>query len=269
MKKIRKVVIPAAGLGSRLYPLTRAQPKEMLPIVDRPVIHYVVEEAVSSGIEQVLIIIGKGKESVINYFDSDNFTELKDEYGFDKIPEIFFIRQREPKGLADAIRYADGFIENEPFMVLLGDTIYTTWSKYSISMQLSKIFERENKPIIAVEKVKVADLKSYGIIAGEKVHDRLWHIIDAVEKPEPGRAPSNMGITGAYIFTDDIFRYIKKLVPGKNGEYQLTDAIKSMCKDMDVYGYEFDGKRYDIGTKELWLKTFIEFARKDRRFKLE
>ncbi|MDE1768783.1 MAG: NTP transferase domain-containing protein [Candidatus Micrarchaeota archaeon] len=267
MGKIRKVVIPAAGLGTRLYPLTRGQPKEMLPIVDKPVIHYVVEEAVKAGIEEILIIIGRGKESVINYFDSNNFdSNLDREYGFDKFPEIFFVRQKEPKGLADAINCARGFVGEEPFLVLLGDTIYTTQSKDAVAKQLVKAFESKDAPIIAVEKIGQSEIKYYGIIDGKKVSDRLWLIKDAVEKPDPKDAPSNMGIAGAYVLTSDIFNYIDRLSKGKNGEYQLTDALKAMAKETEVYGYEFEGRRYDIGTKERWIDAFIEFAKGDKKF---
>lgn len=266
--KIRKVVIPAAGMGSRLYPLTRAQPKEMLPIVDKPVIHYVVEEAIKGGLDEILIVIGKGKEAVINYFDS-SLSQAQDEYGFDKFPEIYFVRQKEPRGLADAVNCAHKFVGDDPFVVLLGDTIYTTSSKESVVKQITKAAESKSASTIAIQKVKEAEMKFYGIISGKAVGDRMWLLDGAVEKPDPKDAPSDMGITGIYAFTNEIFDYINKLEKGRNGEYQITDAIKAMCKNSEVYGYEFEGKRYDIGNKELWLRTFIEFAQKDKRFNLK
>jgi UTP--glucose-1-phosphate uridylyltransferase len=259
--KIKKVVIPAAGLGRRFYPLTRAQPKEMLPIVDKPVIHYVVEEAVKSGLEEILIIVGKGKDAIINYFDRNDLDEsATEDYGFRNLPDIYFIRQKEQNGLADAVRYAKGFVGDEPFVVLLGDTIYKTNASETVTKQCINIYERYNKPTIAVEEVKQEKIKDYGIIDGDNIEDNLWRITDLVEKPKPEDAPSNIGITGIYLLEPDIFDYINKIKPGANGEYQLTDALKLLCKDKELLGYRFDGTRYDIGTKEQWIKTFIEFS---------
>ncbi|MEM3860573.1 MAG: UTP--glucose-1-phosphate uridylyltransferase [Candidatus Micrarchaeaceae archaeon] len=260
--KIKKAVIPAAGLGKRFYPLTRAQPKEMLPIVDKPVIHYVVEEAVKSGIEEILIIVGKGKDSIINYFDkSDLDNGLEKEFGLDKFPNIYFVRQKEQKGLADAVYYSKGFVGDEPFVVLLGDTIYRTNTTKTVTKQILDIYEEKAAPIIAVEKVSQEKIKDYGIIDGKQINKHIWKITDLIEKPNPKYAPSNIGITGIYALEPNIFEYIKKIKPGVNGEYQLTDALKLLCKDKPIFGYIFNGKRYDIGTKEMWIKSFLEFSK--------
>ena len=260
--KVKKVVIPAAGLGKRFYPLTRAQPKEMLPIVDKPVIHYVVEEAVKSGLNEILIIVGKGKDAIINYFDKTNiYADLEKDYKIDDFPNIYFIRQKEQLGLADAIRYTKGFVGDEPFVVLLGDTIYKSSISLTVTQQLIKMYSKQKSPVIAVEEVPKNKIKDYGIIKGNEINDKLWIINDLVEKPEIKNAPSNIGVTGAYILEPDIFEYINKIKIGVNNEYQLTDALKLLCKDKDLFGYKFEGKRYDIGTKELWIKAFLEFSK--------
>ena len=259
---IKKVVIPAAGLGKRFYPLTRAQPKEMLPIVDKPVIHYVVEEAIRSGLDEILIIVGKGKDAIINYFDKANlYEDLEKEYGIDNFPNIYFIRQKEQLGLADAIRYAKGFVGNEPFVVLLGDTIYRSNNQFTVTQQLINLYTERKLPVIAIEEVSKEKIKDYGIINGNKISENVWLIKDLVEKPQAASAPSNLGITGAYILEPDIFDYINNIKIGVNNEYQLTDALKLLCKDKSLLGYKFKGKRYDIGTKELWIKTFLEFSK--------
>ncbi|MBE5728107.1 UTP--glucose-1-phosphate uridylyltransferase [Candidatus Parvarchaeota archaeon] len=264
MNKIRKAVIPAAGLGSRMYPLTRAQPKEMLPVLDKPVIHYVVDEILSTGINQILIIVGKGKESIINYFDS---SELDSKFNINPdFPEIFFVRQREQKGLADAIRYARKFVNDEPFLVFAGDTIYKSNTNKTIAKQLIDIFDKTNSTSVCLEEVPTEKIKNYGIIEGKEVEDNLYLINKMVEKPEVNEAPSNLAITAAYALTPNIFYYIDKIKPGKGGEYQLTDALNLMCKEDKVFGTEINGKRYDIGSKELWVEAFVEFAKNDSRF---
>lgn len=265
--KVRKVVIPAAGLGTRLYPLTRAQPKEMLPILDKPVIHYVVEDAVNAGLDEILIIVGKGKEAIINYFDkSEMDSKNKDDYGLSNFPDIYFVRQKEQKGLANAVSYAKNFVGDEPFVLLLGDTIYKVNEKNTVTSQLLKIFEKEESPVIGLERVEKDAVKNYGIIKGDQIRDRLWRVRDMVEKPDPEKAPSNLAATAQYVLTSDIFSYIKKIGPGKSGEYQLTDALRLLCEERPLMGYEVIGKRYDVGLKELWVKTFLEFAREDPRF---
>jgi len=256
---IRKVVIPAAGAGKRFYPLTRAMPKEMLPILDKPVIHYVVEEAVKSGIDEILIIVGHGKDAIINYFDYNNMDEELDNYGIRDFPSIYFIRQKQPLGLGDALRYAEKFVGEELFVVLLGDTIYVSETKKTVLKQLLDVYEETKTPLIAVEEVSIDKIKDYGIISGKKVKNNLWKIDHLIEKPEPDEAPSNLGITGIYILDNKIFDYLKKIKKGKNNEYQLTDALNLYAKENDLYASTFKGKRYDIGTKELWYKTYMEF----------
>lgn len=264
--KIRKAVIPAAGLGLRFYPLTRAQPKEMLPVLDKPVIHYVVDEAVRSGLDEILIIIGAGKDSIINYFDVNKMDERFLGHGFDSFPDIFFVRQKAQLGLGDSIRYAEKFVNGDPFVVLLGDTIYRSSISETVTTQLINVFRRYEKSTIAVEKVPYEKISDYGIISGKQIEPGIWEIESMKEKPKPEEALSDMGITGTYVLTDDIFQKIQDLRPSKNGEYQLTDALAALSEVHMTIGSEFKGKRYDIGTKELWIKAFFEFARDDQRF---
>ncbi|MHB1507120.1 MAG: UTP--glucose-1-phosphate uridylyltransferase [Cuniculiplasma sp.] len=265
MERIRKAVIPAAGMGKRFYPLTRAQPKEMLPILDKPVIHYVVQEAVNSGLDEILIIVGYGKDAIINYFDRHPLDDVMDSYGISNLPSIFFVRQKEQKGLADAVRYAESFVSNDPFVVLLGDTIYESPEKTSTSYLLDAYYKYHN-PCISVEKVPKQKVRDYGIVDVEPYFD-IMKIKNIVEKPEINQAPSDLGATGAYVLDWKIFEALKEIEPGKNGEYQLADAFNIVCKDDEMLASMLVGKRYDIGTKELWVSTFIEFAKRDNRFK--
>ena len=267
LAKIRKCVIPAAGIGSRFYPLTRAQPKEMLPILDRPVIHYVVEEAIKSGLDEILIVIGTGKDSIINYFDKHPLDDKIENSGVIDFPDIYFIRQKSPLGLADSIKYAKGFTSGDPFVVLLGDTIYRSSSKITVAKQLINLYDKYTSPCLSLEAVPKEKMKDYGMVKADRISGDIVKINGVVEKPALSESPSNLGITGIYAFEPDIYDYISRIKPGKNGEYQLSDAIDLMCKDRDVYGQIIKGKRYDIGTKELWVRTFIEFANSDRRFK--
>jgi len=259
---IKKIVIPAAGTGKRFYPLTRAMPKEMLPILDKPVIHYVVEEAVKSGLDEILIIVGHRKDAIINYFDYNSMDEELDNYGIRDFPSIYFIRQKHPLGLGDALRYAEKFIGEEPFVVLLGDTIYVSETKKTVLKQLLDVYEEIKYPLIAIEEVSIDKIKDYGIISGKKVKNNLWKIDYLVEKPEPDEAPSNLAVAGLYILNNKIFDYLKKIKKGKNNENQLTDALNLYVKENDLYASTFKGKRYDIGTKELWYKNFVEFLGK-------
>lgn len=267
MANIRKCVIPAAGIGSRFYPLTRAQPKEMLPILDRPVIHYVVEEAVKSNLDEILIIVGAGKDAIINYFDKHPLDDRTENSGIIDFPDIYFIRQKSQSGLADSIRYAKGFTSDEPFVVLLGDTIYRSSIKGTVTQQLLDIYEKYNSPSLSLEAVPKEKMRDYGMVKTEDISKDIVRITGVVEKPDPEKSPSNLGITGIYAFQDDIYDYISRIRPGRNNEYQLSDAIDIMSKERDVYGHIIKGKRYDIGTKELWIKTFIEFATLDERFR--
>lgn len=259
--RIRKCVIPAAGKGKRFYPLTRAQPKEMLPLLDKPVIQYVVEEAVNSGLDEILIIVGSGKEAIINYFDKHELDETMDNYGIKDLPDIYFIRQKEQKGLADAIKYAKGFTGDEDFVVLLGDTIYSSADNTAVTSQLIQQYSKLRRPVIAVEKVAPEDVPNYGIVEPEALDGNLLRIKGVVEKPDVSQAPSDLGITGIYIFQPDIYSYISTLRPGKNNELQLTDAIDAIAKEQEVYAYIINGKRYDIGNKQMWYMTFLEFLK--------
>ena len=262
MDRIRKVVIPAAGMGKRFYPLTRAQPKEMLPILDKPVIHYVVEEAVKSGLDEILIVVGYGKDAIINYFDKHPLDEEMDFYGIGEFPDIYFVRQKEQKGLADAIRYAQHFTGKDDFVVLLGDTIYRSETPETVTSQLLNFYQVKHNPCMMVEPVTQEKVKDYGIIdANQDQTDKsIFQVKGVVEKPDQNNAPSNLGITGIYIFGNYVYDYLKKIGLGKNGEYQLSDAYNLMIKDMKVFALRMKGKRYDIGSKELWIRTFVEFA---------
>ena len=260
--RIRKCVIPAAGMGTRFYPLTRAQPKEMLPILDKPVIHYVVEEAVNSGLDEILIIVGAGKDSIINYFDRHKLDDRFDDYGLKNIPDIYFVRQKEQKGLADAITYGHKFTEDDNFVVLLGDTIYKSQDSQTVTSHIISEFLKLKSPIVAVEKIPKEKVIDYGVVEvhnGNMPLENPFKINGVIEKPEIFNAPSDMGITGIYAFHSDIFDYISLLSPGKNNELQLSDAINGMAREKDVFAMVINGKRYDIGSKELWYKTFVEF----------
>lgn len=267
MERIRKCVIPAAGLGKRFYPLTRAQPKEMLPILDKPVIHYVVEEAVLSGLDEVLIIVGSGKDAIINYFDKHILDNEMDRYGISNLPNIYFVRQKEQKGLADAIRYAKGFTGNEDFVVLLGDTIYRSNLKKTVTADILDSYYKTGDSIIAVETVPAEKIQDYGIVDVGLPDNGLYKIKKVVEKPQISDAPSRLGITGIYVMNKNIFNFLDKIKPGKNGEYQVADAYNLFINEYNLYAKIINGVRYDIGTKELWVKAFIDFARNDIRFR--
>ena len=248
-------------MGKRFYPLTRAQPKEMLPVLDKPVIHYVVEEAVNSGLHEILIIVGAGKDSIMNYFDKHSLDDTMDDYGFRDLPEIYFVRQKEQRGLADAISYAQKFTGDENFVVLLGDTIYRTNDYQTVTSHVVREFTRIGGTVVAVEKVPREKVVDYGIVDPATRNENLFKIRGVVEKPDGSLAPSDLGITGIYAFQPGIYNYISGLSPGKNNELQLSDAINSMANEQDVFGYRINGKRYDVGTKEMWYRTFIEFSK--------
>ena len=263
MQKIKKCVIPAAGTGSRFYPLTRAQPKEMLPILDKPVIHYVVEEAVNSGLDEILIIVGAGKDAIINYFDRHNLDEKMDKYGLKNFPDVYFVRQKEQKGLADAVRYARNFTGDEDFVVLLGDTIYVSNDESTVTSRIIDTYYKYRQPVIAVEEVPEYKFRDYGMISGEERENGIYSVKGIVEKPTVEEAPSNLGITGIYVLGSYIYDYLSDIKPGMNGEYQLAEAYNLLVKERDVIATKIDGKRYDIGTKEMWIKTFLEFAKRE------
>jgi UTP--glucose-1-phosphate uridylyltransferase len=262
---ITKAVIPAAGLGTRFLPATKAQPKEMLPVVDKPVIQYVVEEAIASGIEDILIITGKGKRAIEDHFDK---SEIERGNAFlDEIDammnhvNLLYTRQREPQGLGDAVYYAKSFVGNDAFALLLGDTITIP----ECTKELMKKYEEYKTSIIAVEEVPKEKISSYGIIKGKAVEGDIHLVEDLVEKPLPEEAPSNLGIIGRYVLTPAIFDAIERTTPGKGNEIQLTDALRLVRER--IYAYVYRGRRYDIGNKLDWLKSNIELSLADERFK--
>jgi UTP--glucose-1-phosphate uridylyltransferase len=270
---IKKAVIPAAGYGTRFLPATKSQPKEMIPIIDTPVIQYVVEEAVASGITDILMIIGKGKRAIEEYFDrspvlEESLLKKQDLKTLDKIrsisnlANIHFVWQKEMNGLGDAILHARYHVNNEPFAILLGDTLVKS-EDGPVTKQLIDVYEKHQSSVIALEEVKPEMVHRYGIIDGQLVSDNVFKANDWIEKPTPDEAPSNLAVASRYIFTPDIFEYLEKTPPGKNNEIQLTDAMREMVKTKAMYGLKFNGKRYDIGNKLGFLKTNLEFALED------
>lgn len=268
MKKVRKAIIPAAGLGTRFLPATKAMPKEMLPIIDKPTIQYIVEEAIESGIEDIIIVTGKGKRAIEDHFDhAFELESILTEKGKLKILEevrrpsgfdIHYIRQKEPRGLGHAVWCARRFIGDEPFAVLLGDDIVQ--GEDPCLRQLIRQFERMQSSIIGVQPVPNHETQRYGIIDGYEREDGLYHIRSLVEKPIPGTAPSNLAIMGRYILTPEIFQVLEWQEPGAGGEIQLTDAIRRLNEMQDVYACQFDGFRYDVGEKLGFIMTTLRFA---------
>lgn len=273
MNKVRKAIIPAAGLGTRFLPATKAQPKEMLPIVDKPTLQYIIEEAISSGIEEILIITGRNKKSIEDHFDKSIELEVELEksgkkelldmvrYISDMI-NIQYIRQKEPRGLGHAILCAKSFINNEPFAVILGDDIVDSPQKPCLK-QLIDVYEEYNTTILGVQKVDKKDVNKYGIVKGKHIDDKIYLIKDLVEKPEIDKAPSNIAILGRYILKPDLFSILENQKPGKNNEIQLTDALKTLSETQAMYAYEFEGRRYDVGEKFGFLQATVEFALKN------
>ncbi|CAB1262506.1 UTP--glucose-1-phosphate uridylyltransferase GalU [Clostridium sp. MT-14] len=268
---IKKAVIPAAGLGTRFLPATKAQPKEMLPIVDKPTIQYIVEEAVSSGIEEILIITGKNKRSIEDHFDKS--VELEDELeknnktdllklvqNISNMVDIYYIRQREPKGLGHAVSLAKNFIQDEPFAVMLGDDIVD--NRIPCLRQLIDCYEKHRGSILGVQPVKKSAVSKYGIVDGTKIGDKIYRVKSLVEKPDAKEAPSNMAILGRYITTPKIFEILERTIPDKNGEIQLTDALRALAKIEPMYAYNFKGRRYDAGDKLGFLEANIYYALK-------
>ena len=273
---IKKAVIPAAGLGTRFLPATKAQPKEMLPIIDTPVIQYVVQEAVDSGIEDILIITGRGKRSIEDHFDKNfeleaRIIEKEEESLYTQIKHIedmaniHFIRQKELNGLGDAIRYARNHCEGEPFAVLLGDTIID--SVIPVTQQMIDVYNQFQKTVIAVETVPKDKVSRYGIVGGAKVSDNIMELDQLIEKPSVKEAPSNLAIAGRYILTPQIFDALEKTARGKGNEIQLTDALRILQKQESLYSITIEGKRYDIGNKLDYIKTTIEYGLKRDEFK--
>ncbi|WP_071392647.1 UTP--glucose-1-phosphate uridylyltransferase GalU [Bacillus tuaregi] len=269
MKKVRKAIIPAAGLGTRFLPATKAMPKEMLPIVDKPTIQYIVEEAIQSGIEDIIIVTGKGKRSIEDHFDhaveleqnlisKEKFQLLEEVRNIANMVDIHYIRQKEPKGLGHAVWCARNFIGDEPFAVLLGDDIVQADTPC-----LQQLMEQHNKTlssVIGVQRVPDSETHRYGIIDPMDSFGRSYQVRNFVEKPAQGTAPSNLAIIGRYIFTPEIFMFLDKQQVGAGGEIQLTDAIQELNQIQRVFAYEFEGKRYDVGEKLGFIETTIEFA---------
>ena len=269
--KVKKAIIPAAGLGTRFLPATKAQPKEMLPIVDKPTIQYIIEEAIASGIEEILIITGRNKKSIEDHFDKSIELELELEKSgksdllelvrdISDMVDIHYIRQKEPKGLGHAIHCAKTFVGNEPFAVLLGDDVVDS-SKPCLK-QLIDCFNEYNTTILGVQTVPKESVSKYGIVNGIHIEDRVYKVKDLVEKPSIEEAPSNVAILGRYIITPEIFNILENTKPGKGGEIQLTDALKTLIGQEAMYAYNFEGKRYDVGDKLGFLQATIEFALK-------
>lgn len=270
MRKIRKAVIPAAGLGTRFLPATKAQPKEMLPIVDKPTIQYIVEEAVASGIEDIIIVTGRGKRAIEDHFDRSIELETFLERGakgklldlvqdIARMVDIYYVRQKEALGLGHAIYSARKFIGNEPFAVLLGDDII--YSEVPCLKQMMECYERYGSSIVGVQEVPPEDTSKYGIVDGVAFADRLYRARDLIEKPALEDAPATrLAIMGRYILNPVIFEILEDLPPGKGGEIQLTDGLKQLSAIQEIFAYEFDGRRYDVGDKLGFLQATIEFA---------
>jgi UTP--glucose-1-phosphate uridylyltransferase len=269
MKRVRKAIIPAAGLGTRFLPATKAMPKEMLPIIDKPTIQYIVEEAVASGIEDIIIVTGKGKRAIEDHFDIAHELEqnLLEKGKFDilekvryatNLADIHYIRQKEPKGLGHAVWCARNFIGDEPFAVLLGDDIVQ--SKTPCLKQLITIYEETHSSVIGVQSVPDDETHRYGIVEPLDQVGRRYQVNNFIEKPKAGTAPSNLAILGRYILTPEIFMFLEQQETGAGGEIQLTDAIQKLNQIQRVFAYDFEGKRYDVGEKSGFVKTTIEFA---------
>ncbi|RXT04512.1 UTP--glucose-1-phosphate uridylyltransferase GalU [Ammoniphilus sp. CFH 90114] len=276
--KVRKAIIPAAGLGTRFLPATKAMPKEMLPIVDKPTIQYIVEEAVESGIEEIIIVTGKGKRAIEDHFDcafeleqnlveKQKFDLLEEVRHSTNIADIHYIRQKEPRGLGHAIWCARKFIGDEPFAVLLGDDIIQ--AEKPCLQQMIEIFDEYQSSLIGVKEVAQDKVSRYGIVDAFPLSDRIYNIVSLIEKPSKEEAPSNLAIMGRYVLTPGVFKILEEQKPGAGGEIQLTDAIQKLTSSETVIAYNFLGDRYDVGQKFEYIKTSIEFALKHPEIKDE
>lgn len=268
---VKKAIIPAAGLGTRFLPATKSQPKEMLPIVDKPTLQYIIEEAINSGIEEILIITGRNKKSIEDHFDKSVELELELEHKGKKemlemvqeisnMVNIHYIRQKEPKGLGHAIYCAKSFIGDEPFAILLGDDIVD--SEVPCLKQLINAYDEYKTSILGVQEVVMENVDKYGILNCKFIENRIYKVKDMIEKPSIEEAPSNIAILGRYIITPAIFDILESQEPGKGGEIQLTDALRKLAKHEAIYAYNFEGKRYDVGDKLGFLEATIDFALK-------
>ncbi|MFN3476008.1 MAG: UTP--glucose-1-phosphate uridylyltransferase GalU [Candidatus Methylomirabilales bacterium] len=269
--RIRKAVFPAAGLGTRFLPATKAQPKEMLPIVDKPTIQYVVEEAVASGIEHIIIVTGRGKNAIEDHFDRSLELELilfrkgredllEEVRKVSELISVCYIRQKEPLGLGHAILVTRDLVGDEPFAVLLGDDIID--SHVPCLKQLMMVYEKYRCSVVGIQRVTKEEISSYGVIEAKPIEDRIYQITDMVEKPDPEEAPSDLAIIGRYLLTPEIFPILERTPSDRGGEIQLTDALKSLLRQQAIYGLEFQGKRYDAGNKLGFLKATVEYALK-------
>jgi UTP--glucose-1-phosphate uridylyltransferase len=269
-RDVRIAVIPAAGLGTRFLPATKAQPKEMLPIVDKPCIQYIIEEAIDSGIEDILIITGRNKRAIEDHFDRAVELEmtLKEQGKYDLLGlvqelsrvTIHYVRQKEPKGLGHAVLCAKHFVGNEPFAVLLGDDIVD--AEVPVLKQLMDVYEGCGGSVLGVQEVPLERVPSYGIVKPIPVSERLWRAEDLVEKPSIEEAPSRLAVLGRYIISPAIFDILETTPPGRGGEIQLTDALKTLSESEPIYAYEFEGRRYDVGDKQGFLEATVDFALK-------
>jgi UTP--glucose-1-phosphate uridylyltransferase len=269
--KVRKAIIPAAGLGTRFLPATKAQPKEMLPIVDKPTIQYIIEEAVASGIEEILIITGRNKKAIEDHFDRSIELEMelrakgKDEFlemveGISNLAQIHYIRQKEPRGLGHAVLCAKTFVGNEPFAVMLGDDVVD--SEVPCLKQLMDVYDEYQTTVLGVQEVPNEDVKKYGIVKGMHIEKGVHKVKDLIEKPDIDKAPSNIAILGRYIITPHIFEILEHTAPGKNNEIQLTDALKELLLKEAMYAYVFNGRRYDVGDRLGFLEATVDYALK-------
>jgi UTP--glucose-1-phosphate uridylyltransferase len=267
--KVTKAVIPAAGLGTRFLPATKAQPKEMLPVVDKPAIQFVVEEAVRAGIDDILIITGRGKRSLEDHFDRNfeleyyleargKLHELGEIQALAEMADIHYVRQGEPLGLGHAVSVARKHVGDNPFVVLLGDDIMDRRSTVLPSM--IETYEQYGRSVVALQEFPLEEISSYGCVKPERVTDDLVRVLDIVEKPLPEDAPSNLAVVGRYVFTPEIFEALERVQPGVGGEIQLTDAIAILLSEQTVYGYRFVNGRYDIGDKLDYLRATVEIA---------
>ena len=270
-KNIKKAIIPAAGLGTRFLPATKAQAKEMLPIVDKPTLQYIIEEAIESGIEEILIVTGRNKKSIEDHFDRSVELELELEQkgktamlemvqDISNMVNIHYIRQKEPKGLGHAIHCAKSFIGNEPFAVLLGDDIVD--AETPCLKQMIDAYDEYKTTVLGVQEVAKENVDKYGILDVKHIEDRVYKVKDMVEKPSIEEAPSNIAILGRYIITPEIFNILENQAPGKGGEIQLTDALQTLATKEAIYAYNFEGRRYDVGDKLGFLEATVDFALK-------
>ncbi len=273
--KVKKAVFPVAGLGTRFLPATKSTPKEMLPLIDKPLVQYVVEEAVASGIEQILFVTGRSKRAIEDHFDiSFELESLLYDKGKDaelsqirdiaELVNIFYVRQKQALGLGHAILCAKEFVGNEPFAVLLGDDIIDG-DKPCLG-QLLDVYRKYRGPVLALEQVPMENISSYGCVKANTISERIYEVVDMVEKPKQEDAPSDLAIIGRYILTPDIFPILEKQEPGKGGEIQLTDAIKTLARDEAIYGCRFEGIRHDCGDKLGFLKATVDMALKREEF---